>query len=303
MAAEKQTAMLPLPLTAVDSLIGSGDGDAALLYLYLCRTGSVLRLQEAARAIGRTEADTAAAVTKLRALGIFPGSAEVLPQPEELPEYAPEEIARRCGEDPVFKSLIGEAQCRLGHMLGTAEMRTLYGIYDHLGLPPEVIMLLINHCAEQCRKKYGEGRRPTMRSIEREAFGWAGRELLTLELAEEYLDRQNRREQGLQQVRSLLGLCDRALSRSERQYIEGWLEQGFSAEVIYMAYDRTVINTGSLKWRYMDSILQSWRGRGLFRPEDIERLDSRRSPKQTERATGGEQEEMERLLSRLRDGQ
>ena len=296
----KQTAATFLSASAADSLISSGDGDAALLYLYLCRTGSVLQLHEAALAIGRTEAETAAAAAKLREIGAFPPSAQALPQAEELPEYASEEITRRSTEDPAFKSLIGEAQCRLGHFLSVSELRTLYGIYDHLGLPPEVILLLINHCAEQYRKKYGEGRCPTMRAIEKEAFFWANRELMTLELAESYIERQNARESGMQQVRSMLGLCGRALSTTEKRYIESWLEQGFPPETIEMAYDRTVTNTGSLKWKYMDSILQSWSSKGLLRPEDIERKDTRDSRKQGSRNAHGEQEQMERLLSRLR---
>lgn len=299
MDTEKQKA-LTLSCIAVDNLICSGDGNAALLYLYLCRTGSVLQLKEAACAIGITEAETAAAADKLRQIGAFPASAQALPQADELPEYSAEEIARRSGEDMAFKSLIAEAQCRLGHILSVSELRTLFGIYDHLGLPPEVIMLLINHCAEQYRKRYGEGRRPTMRAIEKEAFFWANRELMTLELAENFLERQNARESGLQQVREMLGLCDRALSPSEKQYIAGWLEMGFSPEVIEMAYDRTVTNTGGLKWKYMNSILASWSGKGLFRPEDIVKKDTRGGRKQGSGEARGEQEQMERLLSRLR---
>ena len=125
MSTERKAAALELPLTAVESLIKSGNGDAALLYLYLRRSGCVLELSAAAAALSRTEAEIAAAATALRELGCFPNSARPLPQAEELPEYGAQEIAARCREDAAFQSLVGEAQQCLGHFLSGAELRTL----------------------------------------------------------------------------------------------------------------------------------------------------------------------------------
>ena len=300
----QRKAVLEIPETAAKTLIQLGDGDAALLYLYLRTEGTALETAPAAKALGRTEAEIACAAARLRELGLFPDTARPLPPPEELPEYRSEEIARRCREEEGFQSVIHEAQKRLGHMLSGAELRTLFGIYDHLGLPPEVILLLINHCAQRYARRYGEGRRPTMRYIEREAYAWANRELLTLEMAENYISRQDAREQGTEQVRRSLGLCGRALSATERRYIEGWLDLGFPPETIELAYDRTVTNTGALKWKYMDSILQSWSQRGWLRPEEIRRQDHKPGQESRERtgiASGdGEQARMERMLEKLR---
>lgn len=304
MDTERKSAALELPLAAVESLIKSGDGDAALLYLYLRRSGSVLELSAASTALARTEAEIAGAATRLRELGCFPATARPLPQAEELPEYGAQEIAARCREDSAFQSLVGEAQQCLGHILSGVELRTLFGIYDHLGLPPEVILLLINHCAARYAQRYGEGRRPTMRYIEREAYAWVNRELMTLELAEDYITRQKARDQGIERVRRIMGLYGRALSSTEKRYIEGWLELGFPPEAIELAYDRTVTNTGTLKWRYMNSIMESWRAKGLLLPEEILRQDRRASAGQAaaaaEKADSGEQARMERMLEKLR---
>lgn len=301
----EKKAVLEIPETAAETLIRAGDGDAALLYLYLRRTGAALELPPAAAALGRTEAEIACAAARLRELGLFPQTARPLPPPEELPEYRAEEIARRCREERGFQTVINEAQKRLGHMLSGTELKTLFGIYDHLGLPPEVILLLINHCTERHAKRYGEGRRPTMRYIEREAYAWVNRELMTLELAEDYIRRQAVREEGTERVRTALGLRGRALSATERRYIEGWLDLGFSPEAIELAYDRTVTNTGALKWKYMDSILQSWNTKGLLRPEDILRGDRKpatggKAGAAAERPAASEQARMERMLEQLR---
>lgn len=49
-----------------------------------------------------------------------------------------------------------------------------------------------------------------------------------------------------------------------------WLDMGFDADCLAIAYDRTVTNTGSLKWNYMNKIVTSWHEKGLHTPADIE---------------------------------
>ncbi len=298
--------VLTLQRAAAERVLASGNGDAALLLIYLCDTGRVLELSEAAKALGRTEAEIAAAAAALRALNAFPKSAQALPQPEELPEYTADEILRRSREDSSFRALVGEAQRKLGHILSGSELKTLFGIYDHLGLGVDTIMLLINYCADRFAKRYGEGRRPTLRFIEKEAYAWVNRELVTCELAEAYIQRQEKMSQGLEQVRRAMGLTDRALSASERRYIEEWLGLGFSPETIEMAYDRTVTNTGALKWKYMNSIIQSWNAKGLRTIAEIEQLDRKSSRKMRSAGEiGGEaaksdHDRMEKMLEQLR---
>ena len=306
MDTERNETLLILQRAAAERVIESGDGTAALLLLYLQDTGDALELSAAAKTLGKTEAEIASAASRLRAIDAFPKTAQALPQPDELPEYAAEEITRRCREDSSFQALVGEAQRKLGHILSGAELKTLFGIYNHLGLGVDTIMLLINYCVDRYAKRYGEGRRPTMRFIEREAYAWVNRELLTCELAEAYIRRQEQQEQGLALVQKALGLCDRSLSASEKRYIEEWLDLGFSPEAIEMAYDRTVTNTGALKWKYMNSIIQSWNAKGLHTPGEIERLD-RRSGDTPERAanshdkpTQSDMARMEKMLDKLR---
>ena len=55
-----------------------------------------------------------------------------------------------------------------------------------------------------------------------------------------------------------------------------WLEQGFGEEAIAIAADRTVTNTGSLKWSYLSKILQSWHQKGLHSPAEIAEKDPAR---------------------------
>ena len=182
----------------------------------------------------------------------------------------------------------------LGHTLSSADLNTLFGIYDRLGMTAETILLLIHHCADKLRRRYGEGRLPTMRAIEKEAFYWANREILTAPQAEEYLAALARRDEEMEKVRHALSLTGRELTPTERKYIESWLSMGYGAEALAIAYDRTVVGTGKLAWAYMDKIVKSWYEKKLFTAAEIEKGDSRASSRakpaaeSAPRRTGGD---------------
>lgn len=307
---------LALPAEDVDKLLCRADGCCALLYLYILRRGR-LDAGQAARDLKRTAREIDAAVAALREMGLLAPAAPAarkLPAPDELPEYTAQEVSRRSGEDAGFQAVVAETQRTMGRMLSGAELKTLLGLYDYLGLPAEVILLLVNHCVEEFREKYGPGRLPTLRRIEKEAYVWANREIMTLRQAEEYLQALADRRGVVARVKTLLQIRDRELTPTERRYVDGWLELGFPLEALELAYDKTVVGTGKLQWKYMDSILQSWHGKGLHTPEEIAAGDTRPASgpaagaRSVQRAAGSlganapgkrELEQMEKLIDRM----
>ena len=283
---------------AADKLIAAHDGDVALLYIYLARDRS-RDLEQAARDLCRTMREITEAEEKLRRMGLLPADGSAAPAavpgpaPEppqaapsvpaapaepQLPEYRAEDIVRRSKEDGAFSVILSEAAKVIGHALSSSDMKILFGIYDYLALPPEVILELLNYCAEVFAEKYGSSRRPSARAIEKEAYSWANRELMTLEQAEEYIRLQRRRKSELGAIKAAVGIRDRELTATETRYLASWLDMGFQEDAISIAYDRTVTNTGGLKWKYMDKILSSWHEMKLHTPAEIEAGDSRRRP-------------------------
>lgn len=290
--------------SALDRLISAHDGDMALLYLYFLRNGDD-DMEDAAMQLCRTMSEISSADEKLRRMGIIPGSGDIRREDEalrvpakphkamrksvasvkdapaepenQIPEYTADEVVRRTKADGVFTGLLSECAKVIGHSLGTADMKMLFGIYDYLSLPPEVIMELLNYCAELCSEKYGSGHRPSMRNIEKQAYAWARQEILTLEQAEEYIKLQRERRGQLGIIASNLGIKDRHLSPGEAKYICSWLDMGFGEEAISVAYDRTVTGTGALKWPYMNKILQNWHSQNLHSAEEIGEKDGLRS--------------------------
>ena len=271
----------------LDALIAAHDGNMALLYLYSLRRG--YDPESAARELCMTSAAIYDAAEKLRRMGCLPPASSPTPEPEkseklppadELPDYSAEDIVRRSREDGTFQAIVAETQRILGRAISGQDMKKLFGIYDYLALPPEVILELLNFCVDRNREKYGPGSLPSMRIIEKEAYAWADNEILTFEQAEEYIKDFRARRTAVASAAAAMGIRGRELTATEHKYVSSWLDMGFDNEALAIAYDRTVTNTGSLKWNYMNKIILSWNDKGLHSAGEIEEKDAcrRRAP-------------------------
>ena len=266
--------ILSLSGETADRLIALGDGDAALVYLHLLRRGNV-------QGMGWPAARLQAALDKLSACGLT-GKTQVqtttpAPEPEvSAPEYTVEDITAALGTSAPFAGLVNEVERRLGKRLSTTDLKTLYGLYDHLALPTEVILLITAWCEQEVARKYGEGRKPFLSQIRREAFRWAREGIDTAPRAEEYLQRlmTHRTREG--EIVRLLELPRRPLVEREQKYIAGWLEMGFDNEALRLAYEKTVMGTASksMDWRYMNKILLRWHEKGLHTAAQIQTADT-----------------------------
>ena len=291
--------VLPQPETLsieprdADKLIAAGSGDAALVYLYIKRRNGRLDAEKARTELGLGER-LDAALSTLQKLGLvrLPGgyaAARVQPaqlppgSSSELPAYTVADVQRATDEVDGFKSLLDETAKLLGRVLSGNDLLVLYGLYDYLSLPPEVILVVVSWCAQEAERRFGPGRKPTLRQIEKEAYIWQERGILTLELAEEHVRELTGRREESWTVRRILGLANRDTSPSEDKYIRAWLEMGFTPEAIGEAYDRTILKKKELAWPYMNRILESWHKKEAHDLPAILEADPR------ERKTAGQQ--------------
>lgn len=265
--------VLAVPVNEAEGLIRAGDSQAALLYLYILRRGGELDPAAAARELSMSRPAVGLAAETLCRLGILSGGAPLPAQ--ELPEYEAKDVVRRSAEDPEFLSLLESVQSDLGRVLSTADVKKLFGIYDELALPGEVISLLVNYCKAEHEARYGAEKHLGFAFIEKEAYAWFNREILTYEQANEWLEEKDRRKSTIGRLRRELGIQNRQLTPSEQKYLENWLDLGFGSEAILLAADRTVTNTGELRWRYMNSIVLSWHKKGLHTVPEIEKGDGK----------------------------
>ena len=288
----KQSDILALPRAQVRALLDAGDGAAALLYLYLAEAGQAAGEAEICRTLHWDRAALERAGQTLERLGLL--GREAAPEhPAAPPErvrtaYSRADIAAALEKDGTFASLRRAVGDKLHRILTEKDDDMLLGLYSDLGLPADVIFLLVNHCVERTERRYGPERRPTMRQVEKEGYRWKRLGLLSAELAEEYLKDYARRQQRIPQLMEALGLGGRDPVSRERAYLERWIDWGFPPEAVEYAYEKTVFKCGRLEWRYLDGILKDLHKKGLHTMEEIaarDKLPGREEPRRA--APGG----------------
>ncbi|MDR1158606.1 MAG: DnaD domain protein [Oscillospiraceae bacterium] len=267
----------------VTALLGTGSGEAARLYLYLLSHRGKCLDTKACTALGMTAAALKDALQLLQTAGVLRETAPAAPPVSDVrPDYAGAEVAQGIKRDPAFRHVVDEVQRRLGKILSSSDLQILFGLYDWRGLTPGVISLLVAYCVEDARRRFGEdGRPPTMRQIDKEAAVWEQKGIDAEEKAERYIETQETKRQVSSRVYRLLGIENRAPSPSESRYVSEWAEMGFAPDAVALAYDKTVLKTGALNWKYMHSILRSWHEKNLHAPSEIEAGDaapSKRTP-------------------------
>jgi DnaD/phage-associated family protein len=192
----------------------------------------------------------------------------------ERPAYSEKDVLSAMDTDTEFRMLYGEVQRLLGRTLNTEELKILLGFVRYLGLPCEVISVLVTYCRDRARMK-GKFRNPSLRTIEKEAYHWAEEGIDTMEEAAAYIHRWNQRHSRLARLLELLQIRGRSLTPAEERYADNWLEMGFEDEVIRMAYEKTCVNTGGLSWPYMNKILTSWKNAGLLTAQQVKNGDKK----------------------------
>ena len=274
-----------LPAQQADRLIGRGDGDAALLYLCLLRADRGVTAQELQRRLKWSQLRLHAAETALQELGLIDRPPEQKPpEPaQERPVYTADDLTDLLTGDAGFRMLVPQTEEKLGKRLKTADLQILAGLYDDLGLPADVIYLLVCHCVARSEERYGPGRRPTLRQIEKEGYHWAQRGLFDQESASRYLRDWNVRRSAMSRYMQVLGLGDRRPVESEERYITDWMDKGFPPETVELAYDKTVFYKKELNWRYLNGILRRWHENGWHTEEEVRQSDSRKPSRREEK--------------------
>ncbi len=278
--------------TDVNKLLCAQNPDAALLYLYLLDGGD---LAQGEKRLNFTPTRYSCAAATLHQLGLW--QEEKKPAVSgERPDYSETDVIRAMDTDGDFRSLYGEVQRVLGRNLNTEELKILLGFVRYLGLPMDVISMLVVYCKTRAQRK-GSSRNPSLRSIEKEAYAWAERGIDTMEEAVAYIQTQNQRSSRLGQLLELLQIRGRSLTPGEERYAQSWLDMGLPMDVIAMAYERTCLNTGGLRWAYMNKILLRWQELGVTNREQVLAGDKKIPPKGAAGELGqAEMDTLQRLM-------
>lgn len=261
--------------TDLRKLLSAASGDAALLYLFI-HSGNDPAAAENALHLSSGRFSCAAAT--LRQLGLWPEERRCPIMPGERPNYSEQDVLQAMDRDTSFRLLYGEVQRLMGRNLNTEELKILLGFVRYLGLPAEVISVLVSYCKERARQRGGL-RNPSLRTVEKEAYAWAEMGIDSLEEAAAYIQSQNVKNSRLSRLMTILQIRGRNLTASEERYALRWLDMNLDDDAIKMAYERTCLNTGGLNWAYMNKILLRWQEAGFRTGEQVRAGDRKPVPK------------------------
>ena len=281
--------MITQPITIHESdlhrLLSTCSGDAALLYIYL-RGGNAL--DRAGEELRMGESRLKSAEATLRQMGLLPRQQPAYTPGGERPTYTEADVLDTMHNDPSFRSLYGEVQRRLGRTLNTEELKILLSFVRYLGLPADVICVLVSFCQERSVRR--SGRNPSLRAIEKEAYEWAERGIDTMEAAGAFIQAKNIYNSRLGKLMRLLQIRNRNLTPAEEKYAAQWLDWGISDELITMAYEKTCLNTGGLSWAYMHKILARWNDAGFRTAAEVRSGDRKGGGKSAGRSLDSEEQ-------------
>lgn len=291
------TVELTIEKADMQKLLSAVNPDAALLYLYL-RSGN--DPNRAGEDLKLTESRVLSAGALLRQLGLWQETRSGFIAGER-PAYSEQDVLQAMDGDREFSSLQGEVQNLLGKTLNTEELKIVLGFVRYLGLPADVVCVLICYCRERARQR-GNLRNPSLRTIEKEAYAWAERGIDSVEEASAFIQAQNLRNSQMGKLMQTLQIRGRNLTSGEEKYARGWLDAGFDMDTIALAYERTCLNTGGLSWAYMNKILTRWQESGWLTAEQVKKGDKKKNDHNLNPSGELGPEELENIRRLLREG-
>jgi len=179
---------------------------------------------------------------------------------ETCPQYSVQELELYQSNSEEICRLFAAGEKSLGRLLNYHELSTLFGFYDWLRLPVEVIEALLAYCAENGHRN--------MRYMEKAALDWAERGIDSQEKAQGYITTYNK---DYREIMKAVGQSTRNPSKKETEYMDKWLnELGLSMELILEACDKTIMQVGKPQFSYTDKILSSWHKQGISTITEVE---------------------------------
>jgi DnaD/phage-associated family protein len=176
-----------------------------------------------------------------------------------------EELALFRQKSKEVELLFKRAEEVWGKLLDYHEMNLLFGFYDWLRLPVDVLEFLLVYCAEIGHR----GR--SLRYIEACAINWYENDINTVEKARDYV--QNF-DANYRVVLRAIGQAAVNVTPTHRKYIDKWRdEMGMPVPLILEACERAVEKKGNPDLRYVDGIIKKWHTAGITTLEGVNAAD------------------------------
>lgn len=229
---------------------------------------------EAARELGLSVSEVEAAVAFWRGAGIIEftdakASKKAAASNISLYQnYDSEILSSAVEKDSEFRELCNTISDVTERILNKNDYNSLFYLYDYVGLPSDLICGIAQYCKQE--KKF------SMQYMMKTALGMYEDGIDSYEKLEQLLARKEKAKSGIGMLRKLCGMGDRELSVKENEFVNNWfVKWDMPYELIKLAYDKTVDNTGKVQFSYMNSILKCWYENGYRTEEDVRAGDKK----------------------------
>lgn len=166
------------------------------------------------------------------------------------PSYSKSDINTAFNGNEKIRQLFLLGGQLLNKTLNTNDMQYMYMFYDYLKLPPEVIFALLEYCVSIGKNN--------MRYIEKVALSWADNEINTPAKAQAFIKSKNKENAFIQKYKTMFKIVGRDFTESELSLLKSWVNDlKLTDDQINEAYETTVMNTGKVAFRYMDTVLKN----------------------------------------------
>ncbi len=269
----------------VDKYIKDANPSFVKVYIYLARhltSSDTVNLEKIAEDTGLLKSDvnsalkywdksgvikyTAESIELLKLSGntnslvSFPSEESEKADVKEKPQYQPTaSVASAYKASNVIKTVTSDENLSqlfviigqlLNKTLSPNDYKIIYSFVDYLNLPKQVIIVLFEYCISISQTN--------MRYIEKVAYSWADKGINTPERALEYVQKLSAQNSVLAEYKKNFKIRGRDFSDTETAFILSWVNDlNAGEELIMYAYDTSIMNTGKISFRYMDTVIRS----------------------------------------------
>ncbi|MCD7731320.1 MAG: DnaD domain protein [Oscillospiraceae bacterium] len=179
---------------------------------------------------------------------------------------SPDEIAERISSSDEIAFLFKGAEDILGRPLNYTESSTLINAHDFYSIGSDILLMVMDYCKSIDKM--------SMSYFSRILSDFSDKNITTHEETEAEIRRLQLCSSLRGQVVYKLGL-NRALTKSERNYVDSWSDKGVTIELIEYAYEKTITATGKVTFSYMNTILSDWAKNNLRTISEIDSYNAK----------------------------
>lgn len=185
-------------------------------------------------------------------------------------KYSTREIAEKIDSSDELKALFDDIQRVLKRIINGTEMAAILNLYEYYDYSAASILMIAEYCMS-----LGKGK---MAYIETVAKDWFDQGICSYAEVEAEIIRQSAQRTFETKVIRAFGI-ENKITKRQREFIQNWRNMGFSVEMLGIAYEKCMNATNKLNFGYINKILETWSGKNIKTPAQVDEDDSAFSKK------------------------